>query len=155
MATVMGAEMLGIAMGWSKAKKVATDSQRAIGKIEALRNDRQRSWIEQLVVEAQAEEKELVWVKAHSGIPGNEYAGFKAKEAAYIGSLTHQGQICTPAGIRQHFRTNRLTKHVKLWNRNALRALVYLETDKGPLKYWLHKIGRAENSECSCPDNIP
>ena len=38
-ATVMDAEMLGVAMGWSKAKRVATDSQGAIGRIEALRND--------------------------------------------------------------------------------------------------------------------
>ena len=151
MATVMDAEVLGIAMGWAKAKRVATDSHGAIGRIEALRDSKPKSWIEELVVRVQkTEEKEVVWVKAHSGVPRNEYADFKAKEAAYIGSSMHQRQTCTAAGIRQEFRSNRLTKQVKTWNRNALKALVYLETDKGPLKHWLHKIGRAEDNECPC-----
>ena len=42
-ATVMDAEMLGIAMRWSKSTKVCTDSQGAIGRIMAMREDRARS----------------------------------------------------------------------------------------------------------------
>ena len=75
-------------------------------------------------------EKEIVLVKAHSGIPGNEYADFKAREAAYLGSLMNQRQTCTPAGIRQQFYSNRLTKQVKTWNRNALKGLTYVSQIK-------------------------
>ena len=81
-----------------------------------------------------------------SGIPGSEYADYKAREAAYRGSLMNQRQTCTPAGIRQQFHTNRLTKQVKTWNRNALKGLTCVVTDvrhrQGPLKSWLHKIQR-------------
>ena len=42
-ATVMDAEMLGVAMGWEQSKKVATDSQAAIGRIQGLGlNDQSR-----------------------------------------------------------------------------------------------------------------
>lgn len=89
LATVMDAEMLGIEMGCSKAKQVATDSQGAIGRIEALRDRKPRLWIEEFLVKAQStEEKEVVWVKAHSGIPGDGYADYKVKKAALIGGLT-------------------------------------------------------------------
>lgn len=56
------------------------------------------------------EEKGIVWVKAASGIPGNEYADYKAKEVVFIGSLIHQRQIRTPASVRQQFHVHRLTK---------------------------------------------
>lgn len=107
-----------------------------------------KSWIEEQVV--RAEEKEVVWVTAHDRIQGNEYADYQAREAAFIGSLTHQRQTCTPAAIQHEFHTNRVTKDMKSWNWNSLRALVYLEMDKRPLKHWLHKIGRVENDQCAC-----
>ena len=128
MATVMDAEMLGIAIGWSNFTNAATDSKGGIGRTMEMKA---KSWIEELVVKMQAtEEREIAWVKGHSGIPGNGYAGYKAKEAPYIGSSTHQRQLCTPAGTRQEFHTSRLTKQVKAWNRNALQGLTYMETDK-------------------------
>ena len=60
------------------------------------------------------------------------------------------GGTATTAGIRQEFFVNRITKPVKNWNRNALKGLTYLITDKGPMKGWLHKIGRAEGDKCVC-----
>ena len=34
-----------------------------------------------------------------------------------------------------------------------MKALAYLAPDKGPLKCWLKKIGRAEDNKCPCQDN--
>lgn len=60
-ATVMDAEMLRVAMAWRHHRKVATDSQAAIGRIMGLRFSQARSWIEEKVIEAQKREtKEIV-----------------------------------------------------------------------------------------------
>ena len=95
-------------------------------------------------------EKEIVWVKAHDGIPGNEYADYKAKETGSIGRLLNQRQIATPAGIRALFHSNRISEQVKIWDRNAIRSLTYLVTDRGPQKNWLYRIGRVEEDRCKC-----
>ena len=36
------------------------------------------------------------------------------------------------------------------WDRDELRGLTYLHTDRGPQRAWLHKIGRAEDPRCTC-----
>jgi len=36
------------------------------------------------------------------------------------------------------------------WNRTELRGLSYLHTDRGPMKAWLRKIGKAEDPFCGC-----
>lgn len=76
--------------------------------------------------------------------------GFKAKETAAIGSLTHEHQTATTAGIRQEVFVNQISKQVNNWNRNALKSLTYVTTDRGPLKACLHKIGRAADDKCTC-----
>ena len=147
-ATVMDAEMLGVAVGWEQTKKVATDSQATIGRILDLRFDRPRSWIEAIVVAAQkGKAKEIAWVKAHDGIP---WDGFKAKETGGIGHLFKQSQTATPAGIKAIFRCNRISEQVRIWDRNAIRGLTYITTDSGPQKNWRCKIGRAEEDVCRC-----
>ena len=30
---------------------------------------------------------------------------------------------------------------------------MYIATDKGPMKGWLHKIGRAEDNRCTCEES--
>jgi len=36
------------------------------------------------------------------------------------------------------------------WDRDEVRGLTYLHTDKGPTKQWLFKIGRAGDPRCGC-----
>ncbi|RPB18667.1 hypothetical protein L211DRAFT_718874 [Terfezia boudieri ATCC MYA-4762] len=36
------------------------------------------------------------------------------------------------------------------WNRHALSAYTWLRTDRGPQRYWLHRIGKADTSSCQC-----
>ena len=116
-ATVIDAEMLGVAMRWENSKKVATDSQAAIRRILSLRLRHPKSWIEEIVVAMQnGKEKEIAWVKSHDGIPGTEYADLKATETGSIGRLLNQRQIPTPAGIRAIFHVNRISEQVKTWD---------------------------------------
>ena len=53
LATVMDAEMVGIAMVWRHHKTVAADSQGAIGRIIELQHTEAKSWIEPEVIKAQ------------------------------------------------------------------------------------------------------
>ena len=155
-ATVIDAEMLGVAMGWEQSKRVLTDSQVAIGRAQGLKFERPRSQIEQIVVTAQSgKEKEIAWVKAYDGIPGNEYAGDKAQETGSIGRLLNQRQTATPGGIRALFRSNRISTQVKTWDRNSLRGLTYITTDRGPQTNWLCRIGKAEEDKCKCRERGP
>lgn len=43
-----------------------------------------------------------------------------------------------------------------MWNRNALKGLAYVFTDKGLLKVWMQKIGRSADNKCKCgePQNV-
>ena len=56
-----------------------------------------------------------------------------------MGSATVTGSMAAPAGIRQYFRIPRKTKQIAEWDRNALRGLIYIYTDKAPFKHLLKK----------------
>ena len=43
---------MGIAMGWEHSQAVATDSQAAIGRINSLKFEEPKGWIEQKLVRA-------------------------------------------------------------------------------------------------------
>ena len=90
-----------------------------------------------------------MWVKGHSGVEGNEKADERAKEWVMRVQWGSEPSTATPAGIRQAYPLFRREPHMK-WNRTELKGLTYLHTDRGPMKAWLHKIGKAENPFCIC-----
>ncbi|KAF8416304.1 hypothetical protein EV426DRAFT_700104 [Tirmania nivea] len=104
-ATVMDAELLGVARAWKVGRSVvAFDSQGAIGRLRNLCFEQPRSWIEELAVEEiRSGSKTVMWVKGHSGVEGNERADRKAKKVAWVGKTMLRPDIITPAGIRQTF----------------------------------------------------
>ena len=154
---VMDAEVLGIAGAWEEGyRAVATDSQAAVTRCMNLASGatRIRSWIDERTVKAMKEATSggklaLMWVKGHSGVEGNERADERAKEEVRKGQWRSEPRIATPAGIRQAYPLFRREPHMK-WDRTELRGLSYLHKDKGPMKAWLHKIGRAEDPFCGC-----
>ena len=91
-----------------------------------------------------------MWVRAHQGTEGNERADYMAKLAVEVGLRMNEPDIITPAGIRQAFPIHgKAPKHLR-WTRQALKGLTYITTDRGPQRWWMHKIGRAESPACPC-----
>ena len=50
---------------------------------------------------------------------------------------------------KQDFPIHSKPKHLA-WTRRQLKALTYVVTDRGPMKRWLHMIGRSQDYECLC-----
>jgi len=80
--------------------------------------------------------------------PWNEVVDGKAKAKADSGKLEHLADIPTLAGMRQSFKIHEKSKQVQLWDREALKGLNYIVTDKSPIGRWLKTIGRAEDGSC-------
>jgi len=154
LAMVMDAELLGIAGAWEEGyTEVRSDSQAAVKRCQNLVAGTQevRSWIDERVVKANSRggRKRAEWVKGHNGIEGNEKADRRAKEGVDRGVWRSDPSLATPAGIRQTYQLFQRKRHLK-WDRDEVRGLTYLHTDKGPMRQWLHKIGKTEHPRCGC-----
>ena len=65
--------------------------------------------------------------------------------------------LTTPAGIRLRSKAIRAASRntpsfgqAMAWHRQAATAYTWARTDKGPLRRWLHQIGKADSPTCPC-----
>jgi len=68
---------------------------------------------------------------------------------ANVGKGTQQGG--GERGGRQASQNSNDGRHLK-WCRGALRGLMYIHTDKGPMRAWVHQIPKAPDPLCGCGD---
>jgi len=71
-------------------------------------------------------------------------------EAARLACGMESYGCTTPAGIKQSYPLHRRTPPTTNWDRDALRGLMYIHTDRGPMRAWLHQIRRAADPVCGC-----
>jgi len=67
----------------------------------------------------------------------------------------HKPDIVTPAGIRRAYRSHGGTPDQLRWNRQVIRGLTYMVTDKGPQAQWLKERGKVEGASCVCDGWTP
>jgi len=72
-----------------------------------------------------------------------------------MGWRMHKPDIVTPAGIRQAYRLHGGVPAHLHWNKQAIRGLTYMVTDKGPQAQWLKEIGKVEDASCVCDGWTP
>ena len=149
-ATVTDAEMVGVLLALQDGSRcVALDSQGAIQRLEQLYTQPARSWIEEQLQLANKEGCEVMWVKGHAGIEGNEVADKRAKIRAYGERVAQRASILIPAGITQDHPVYSKPPHLN-WTRRQLKGLAFITTDRGLMKHWQWVIKRADNPFCQC-----
>ena len=100
----------------------------------------------------------LLWVRAHIGIKGNEEADQAANRASWDGDIRRLPQTATPMGIKAASKLYRSQwrfetsygGHCNTYSYQALSAVTWMRTDKGPQKNWLHRLGKATSPACNC-----
>ena len=96
----------------------------------------------------------IAWVKGHKDIKGNEKADKLSKETSILG---HESEgVVIPASPRAWARRVRAEatggsgEGILGWHRRAISAYTWCITEKGPQRRWIHRINKANTSECDC-----
>jgi len=149
-ATVMDAEMIGIAGAWEEAYRVvASDSQAAIRSCSNLTSGAQagRSWIDERVLKAAKDgpRKVLMWVKGHSGVEGNELSEGRGEQ----GTMDVGTQPSHTGGNQTSVSPIRATPTPQVESGRAQRPNVPTH-GQGPDGAWLDQIGVVEDGRCGC-----
>ncbi|KAF8422185.1 hypothetical protein EV426DRAFT_706332 [Tirmania nivea] len=165
-ASVADGELLAVQRALQKEDRsmvaILSDSQAAIQTISSMsRGAPPRSSIEQeikeiLVQASETRDVKVVWVRGHIGIDGNERADKRAAFESRLGLIRGTERTVTEGGIRAASKAIRKEARTRTgygkrrceWDRRALSAYTWMRTDRGPHKSWLHRIGKAADTEC-------
>lgn len=92
---------------------MATDWEAAISQVRNLIFESPTRWIEESAAERG---KSLVWVEAHSGVPGGRVADMGAKNEVVGGRRLNLPGVATEVGIRQYFEGSWKAAQVIEWS---------------------------------------
>jgi len=122
-----------------------------------------RSGIEVRIKEALRQRTHLdtaiAWVHSHIGIPGSEEADGHAAFTSVLGEVQGMSEATTEGWrVRQIYRAVRASwrqspgfgRRRADWHRHALSVYTWMRTNRGPQKGWLHHIGKAADTMCTC-----
>ena len=97
-----------------------------------------------------------LWVRGHIG---NEEADNEALAQSIRSTLCSTSHpLVTHKGLRAISRSNRAAerrcpgygKNRSEWHRTAMTGFRWLRCNKGPIRHWLQKIGKADSLQCPC-----